>query len=63
MLQAQDPIVMARIRDGLAGIAPAARMHVLDVPPVVGALASALELAGAAPDQVATACGLRNTRQ
>jgi N-acetylglucosamine kinase-like BadF-type ATPase len=51
MLQAQDPIVMSRIRDGLAGVAPAARIHVLDVPPVVGALSGALELAGAAPDR------------
>lgn len=54
VLQAQDNLVMARIESGLAAVAPNAAITVLDVPPVTGALASALELAGATPTQVAT---------
>ena len=57
LLQAQDELVMERVRTGLAAIAPAARLSVLAVPPVVGALASALELAGAAAEDVARARG------
>jgi N-acetylglucosamine kinase-like BadF-type ATPase len=55
VLQAQDGFVMHRIRTGLAGIAPAARILVLDVPPVAGALAAALELAGASAADAARA--------
>jgi hypothetical protein len=36
-------------------VAPGAQVRVLDVPPVAGALASALELAGAGPAAVARA--------
>jgi hypothetical protein len=46
---------MDRVRAGLAEVAPNARIRVLDVAPVAGALAAALELAGATPDQAATA--------
>jgi N-acetylglucosamine kinase-like BadF-type ATPase len=46
LLQVQDPLMMQRIRSGLAAVAPAARIQVLDVAPVVGALAAALELGG-----------------
>lgn len=53
VLQAADSLVMARIESGLRAVAPAARIRVLDVPPVVGALAGAFELAGAAPDAIA----------
>jgi hypothetical protein len=37
--------------------APAAQIHVLEVPPVAGALAAALELAGAPPDAALRARG------
>jgi N-acetylglucosamine kinase-like BadF-type ATPase len=47
LLQAKDTIVMERIEAGLSVVAPAARIHVLAAPPVLGALTSALELAGA----------------
>jgi N-acetylglucosamine kinase-like BadF-type ATPase len=46
VLQAADSIVMDRVRAGLADVAPKARIRVLDVAPVMGALAAALELAG-----------------
>lgn len=52
VLQAQDSLVMQRIRSGVAAVAPAAQLRVLDVPPVAGALAAALDLAGARSDQV-----------
>jgi hypothetical protein len=55
VLQAEDSIVMDRVHAGLAEVAPDARIRVLDVAPVAGALAAALELAGSRPDQVATA--------
>jgi N-acetylglucosamine kinase-like BadF-type ATPase len=57
VLQAEDSLVMNRIRIGLAAVAPAARIRVLDVAPVAGALASALELAGATSADVAEARG------
>jgi hypothetical protein len=57
VLQAEDSFVMDRIRAGLADVARDVRIRVLDVAPVVGALAAALELAGSTPDQVATARG------
>src|SRR2546423_14625734 len=55
LLQAQDSLVLERIRSGLAAVAPAAPIRVLDVAPVAGALASALELAGATATQLAKA--------
>jgi N-acetylglucosamine kinase-like BadF-type ATPase len=57
VLQAADRLVMGRIRSGLAEVAPNAQIQVLDVAPVAGALAAALELAGSTRDQVATARG------
>ena len=57
VLQAEDDLVMERIRTGLAAVAPAARIQVLDVPPVAGALSSGLELAGSTADQVLAARG------
>lgn len=45
-LQARNPLLLRRVEAGLAGLAPRATLHVLDVPPVVGPLVSALELAG-----------------
>ena len=53
VLQAGDPLLTARIRERIADLAPGARLQVLDAPPVVGALASALALAGAAPEAAA----------
>lgn len=55
VLQAQDGLVMERIRGGLAAVAPGAQVSVLDVAPVAGALASALEQAGARSAEVAKA--------
>jgi N-acetylglucosamine kinase-like BadF-type ATPase len=55
VLQAEDTIVMDRVRAGLAEVAPNARIRVLDVAPVAGALVAALELAGSTADQTATA--------
>lgn len=55
VLQIEDRIVMERIRAGLGGVAPKARLRVLDVAPVAGAVAAALETAGATPDQMLSA--------
>jgi hypothetical protein len=49
VLQARDPLVMARVTSGIAAVAPAAPVQVLDVAPVLGALAAALDIAEAAP--------------
>lgn len=57
VLQARDPLLMERIAAGVRAVAPAGRLRVLDVPPVAGALASALELAGAGPDEITRARG------
>lgn len=54
-LQARNPVLMGRIGTGLTDLAPKAVLHVLDVPPVVGPLVGALELAGATPDAIARA--------
>jgi N-acetylglucosamine kinase-like BadF-type ATPase len=47
MLQARHPLVLERIEQAVHTIAPRAQLQVLDVPPVTGALVSALRLAGA----------------
>jgi N-acetylglucosamine kinase-like BadF-type ATPase len=52
VLQAANPVLMARVHEHVAALAPHARVSVLDVAPLAGALASALELAGAAPPDV-----------
>jgi N-acetylglucosamine kinase-like BadF-type ATPase len=52
VLQAANPVLMARVREHAATLAPRARVSVLDVAPLAGALASALEQAGAAPRDV-----------
>jgi N-acetylglucosamine kinase-like BadF-type ATPase len=57
VLQARDALLMDRIAARVAAVAPAARLQVLAVPPVAGALASALELAGAGPDELERARG------
>lgn len=46
-LQSGNRVLLDRIRSQLAAAAPGAVPRVLDVPPVAGALAAALELAGA----------------
>jgi N-acetylglucosamine kinase-like BadF-type ATPase len=46
-LQAGNAILLSRIRSQLSNAAPGVALRVLDVAPVVGALAGALELAGA----------------
>jgi N-acetylglucosamine kinase-like BadF-type ATPase len=51
-LQSRQPQLLARITAGLAALAPKATLHVLDVPPVVGPLVSALTLAGAEPPAI-----------
>ena len=46
-LQTGDPWVFDRITTGVRAVAPEAQVSVLDVPPVFGAVAEALHLAGA----------------
>jgi N-acetylglucosamine kinase-like BadF-type ATPase len=48
-LQSGHRLLLERITAGLSDAAPKATLRVLDVPPVAGALASALTLAGAQP--------------
>jgi N-acetylglucosamine kinase-like BadF-type ATPase len=55
LLQARDALVLGRVEAGLAELAPRARLHVLDVAPVVGALAAALDRAGAPATALARA--------
>ena len=45
-LQAGNPVLDGWIRDRVAAVVPGAVVRVLDVPPVAGALAAALKLAG-----------------
>lgn len=47
VFRAQDPAFLDRIRDGVAAVAPQARVAVLDGPPVVGAALLGLDHAGA----------------
>jgi N-acetylglucosamine kinase-like BadF-type ATPase len=54
-LQAGNPVLLDRIADGVDRLAPQATLRVLDVPPVVGALVSALALAGADPGTIEVA--------
>ena len=54
-LQTGDPYVLSRITAGVAAIALAAQVSVLDVPPVFGAVAEALHLAGARASAVTKA--------
>jgi len=54
-LQSGNEVLRSWIEEGARGVAPGARVQVLDVPPVAGALASALELAGAGPEAIARA--------
>jgi N-acetylglucosamine kinase-like BadF-type ATPase len=49
LLQSGNRVLLDRVRDRVAAAAPDARLRVLDTPPVAGALATALELAGASP--------------
>jgi N-acetylglucosamine kinase-like BadF-type ATPase len=51
-LQVDAPAMHARIAAGVASAAPAARVHILDVPPVFGALTEALRTAGATPSAI-----------
>jgi N-acetylglucosamine kinase-like BadF-type ATPase len=46
-LQSRNPVLLDRIAKGVAQLVPRATLLVLDVPPVTGALVSALGLAGA----------------
>lgn len=47
VLQSGNRVLLARIHERIADVTPHARLRVLDAPPVAGALATALELAGA----------------
>jgi N-acetylglucosamine kinase-like BadF-type ATPase len=49
-LQSRFPVLLDRIAAGLHAIAPRANLAVLDVPPVTGAAAGALALAGSTAD-------------
>jgi N-acetylglucosamine kinase-like BadF-type ATPase len=51
-LQAANPVLMARLRHRLSQVVPLAQVGVLDVPPLAGALASALESAGASAAEI-----------
>jgi len=54
-LQSGNLVLRSWIEERVAAVAPGASVRVLDVPPVAGALVSALELAGAEPAAVAQA--------
>jgi N-acetylglucosamine kinase-like BadF-type ATPase len=45
-LQAGNQVLLQHVRTGVAALSPQARLTVLDVPPVAGAVAAALDLAG-----------------
>lgn len=45
--RSRDPLLIATIRERVADAAPRARVQVLDLPPVAGAVAAALDLTGA----------------
>ncbi|HEY7431651.1 MAG TPA: BadF/BadG/BcrA/BcrD ATPase family protein [Streptosporangiaceae bacterium] len=49
VLAARDPLLIAGIETRLAGEAPAAAIHIVDVPPVVGAALLGLDHIGAEP--------------
>jgi N-acetylglucosamine kinase-like BadF-type ATPase len=49
VLAARDPLLIAGIEKALAAEAPAATIHIVDVPPVVGAALLGLDHIGAAP--------------
>jgi N-acetylglucosamine kinase-like BadF-type ATPase len=51
-LQSGNAALVERIRAGVKAAAPKANLHVLDVPPVVGALTGALTSAGASCDAI-----------
>jgi N-acetylglucosamine kinase-like BadF-type ATPase len=48
-LQTPAPVLLTRITDGVTAVAPAARVRVLDVPPVFGALTEACAAVDATP--------------
>jgi N-acetylglucosamine kinase-like BadF-type ATPase len=50
LLTARDPLISGWIEDRLAGTAPLAGVHVVDVPPVAGAALLGLDQAGAGAD-------------
>ncbi|HKC29125.1 MAG TPA: hypothetical protein VKB75_14025, partial [Jatrophihabitans sp.] len=52
ILQAQRSLLVPRIAASLERVTRKAQLHVLDVAPVAGALASALQWVGATPDQI-----------
>jgi N-acetylglucosamine kinase-like BadF-type ATPase len=54
-LQSANPVLLARLTAHLSKLAPGARLVVLDVAPVAGAVAGALRMAGADPGAVAAA--------
>lgn len=54
-LQAANPVLMARVRGRVSELAPRAKVCVLDVAPLAGALAGALELAGAGESEIDSA--------
>lgn len=45
--RSRDPLLVSIIEEGLAAVAPRARLEIVDAPPVLGAALLALELAGA----------------
>ncbi|MCU1472964.1 N-acetylglucosamine kinase [Amnibacterium sp.] len=55
VLAAADPLLLDRIRAGLAVQAPRAHVELVTAPPIVGAVALVLRALGAAPAAVATA--------
>lgn len=61
-LQSRQPQLLSRIEAGLAALAPKAVLRVLDMPPVVGPLVSALALAGADPVAIERARSSLRTR-
>jgi hypothetical protein len=49
VLRGRDPLLFQVIRDGLAGVAPAARLSVVTDPPVLGAALLGLDALGVTP--------------
>ncbi len=56
ILQARHPRLEERVAEGIAALAPSARLVILDQPPIVGAALLALTAAGASGEAIVRAC-------
>jgi len=53
LMAARDPLLSGAIRDGLGAVLPAADVHTVDVPPVVGAALLGLDHVGSSAGALA----------